>query len=750
MPRPTIKAVRGTVVLLNSRSAEKLLIGRSGDESPPASTGRPRTTGSVDATDRGTETADAPLRRFSPGWSHRTSGGSATRASANSTPFRRQRLTRRRLLQASARAGVGIAGLALVGCADDAGSKPLSSDEVRATEPAQRAQPAATQPTNEAQRSNRSRRQRPSPSHAIDPPPVAAPVPAQPAARPDPATRVTHQFVGANEVDTWDPHRARTTFAQRVHSLTYQRILRPQRSSSLWLEPDLCGLPEILDPVTFVFQIDPRSRFPSDADEAGRPVTVEDVRRSIERLAWAGQVDVFRDARLQAAFDWNTLEFEAIEPFDGTQPFRLTQVAGLNFSLLLNGLIAGPFAWIAGADAIDQADARWPSGLDGDPVADGSGPYRLQSHRGRLTTFDRSEYWSAAPTPDVGWGWRDPRPARLDAIKMFSGTADDLLRGYAAGEIDLAGWPLDDEQVAALSQEFPEHNTYTMPGRRPLQLVTPRDLDPAGALSDPRIATAINWSVNRAQLERSEGGPVRLRASGPVAQHFTELALPDEELHDYPGYGSDDSAARAAAADLVGAAGGSEPAAPLKLVVLEEIERVLPRLGDAVFRMIRETSGLAIELEHATRTEARGRLEGGERFAYVQWGETPETPFPLQTWLRTLHSDGAENWGAFANPGLDQLRIDLLSEYDTEYAMNKTAGIQRALLSGSFTGWIHNLATPVQRVIVQPWFSPDARLLEFAWSDQHLADCGIRLRGGTGYPADRRPHRVSNQNQAES
>lgn len=659
----------------------------------------------------------------------------------------RQRLTRRNLLWASARAGVGIAAVALVGCADADRSDPSPADRVDGTETAP---PPASQPLDQSQPRHRPQLSPSSPSQAAEPPPVPAPLPkpAQPAPQREPATRVTHQFVDENKVDTWDPHRARSIFAQRVHSLTYQRILRPQRASSPWLEPDLCGLPEILDAVTFVFWIDSRSRFHSGAEEAGRPVMVEDVGRSIERLAWAGQFDVFRDARVQAAVDWSALEFQAMEPYDGTQGFRLTQVAGLNFSLLLNGLIAGPFAWIAGADAIDQADARWPSGSTGEPVAGGSGLYRLQGHRGQLTTLVRSPHYASASIPDRPW--HHPRSARLDAIKMFAGTADDLLQGYAAGELDLAGWPLDDERIGAMSHEFLEHKTYTRPGRRPLQLVTPRDPDPAGALSDPRIATAINWSVNRAQLERSEGGSIRLRASGPVAQHFTDLALPDEELHDYPGYGSDDTAARAAAADLVGAAGGSEHAAPLKLVVLDEVERVLPGLGDTVFRMIRETSGLAIGLEHATQREAVGRLEGGERFAYLQWGETPESPFPLQTWLRTLHSDGAGNWGAFANPELDQSLADLLYRLGTEHALNGTASIQRGLLSGSFTGWIHNLATPVQRVIVQPWFSPDARLLDFAWSDQHLADCGIRIRGGSGYPADRRPHRVSNQNQAKS
>ena len=88
---------------------------------------------------------------------------------------------------------------------------------------------------------------------------------------------------------------------------------------------------------------------------------------------------------------------------------------------------------------------------------------------------------------------------------------------------------------------------------------------------------------------------------------------------------------------------------------------------------------------------------------------------------------------------LDRLLEQLQRELNFDVLTELIAEIQRRLLSGASTGWIHNLANPVQRSIVQPWFSPDARLLDYGWSDHHLADCGIRLRSGSGYPADRHP-----------
>ena len=76
-----------------------------------------------------------------------------------------------------------------------------------------------------------------------------------------------------------------STFVQRVHSLTYNRLLRPTRTNSTLVEPDLCYWPETPDAQTSIFTIDPRARFTADPADDGRQVTSDDVRLSIERLA---------------------------------------------------------------------------------------------------------------------------------------------------------------------------------------------------------------------------------------------------------------------------------------------------------------------------------------------------------------------------------------------------------------------------------------------------------------------------------
>ncbi len=123
----------------------------------------------------------------------------------------------------------------------------------------------------------------------------------------------------------------------------------------------------------------------------------------------------------------------------------------------------------------------------------------------------------------------------MNAITFVNGSANNLLEAYAAGDIDRADWPLSNRQIASLSDQFPEHNIYEIPGGRPLQLLTPRDPDPAGSLSDSRVAMTINWSIDRVQIAESLTEPFVLRPSGPVPWHFQDSALPDTELHQYAG-----------------------------------------------------------------------------------------------------------------------------------------------------------------------------------------------------------------------
>jgi len=566
---------------------------------------------------------------------------------------------------------------------------------------------------------------------------------------PVPAILVTHQFAGLGEVDSWDPHRARSTFVQRVHSLTYHRIVRWERSGSLpwsFFEADLCGLPEILDLETWSFNVDPRARFWFDEDGEGRPVTSEDVRLSIERLSSVDGRWEATDEDPRRPADWTAIRFEAAAPFaDWQAPFRL-RFEGRHMHSPVD-VIAAPFSWIASAEAIDQAGSRWPYGSEGDAWTDGSGAYRLHRHGPAQTALVRAKrWWAAQPAPRRSYPLAADRLARIDAIRMFAGSADELMQMYAASDIDVAGSPLDNAQIDALAAEFPEHETYEVIGGRPLQLVTPRDPDPAGPLSDPRIVTAINWSVNRARIEHWSDGPAQLRASGPVAPQFAWLALPDDELRGYFGYHWPTPETRDAVAHLVEAAGGAEHIAPLKLVVLDEVARALPGLGGLVLRMGRQTSGLAIELVQAGRADAKQRLRDGERFAFLRWGETPKSTLPVRDWLHNRHTDGPAAWGAFADPVLDRSLDELRTLLNSEDLSDAVLNLQRRWLSGSATGWIHDLAVPVQRVIVQPWFSPDPRWLDFAWSDQYLVDCDIRLRDRSGYPAARRTLPGSNSN----
>ena len=184
-----------------------------------------------------------------------------------------RRLSRRALLRASGRAGVGAAGLALVGCGGDDTETPeeQAEEQAQAEEPEADAQAADDQASPQAQGQAE--------EDASDS--------AEGEARSQPATPkpggIAQLFGVTDEHDRWDPHRSRFRATQGFLNLMYSRLLRPDSVSRGTLEADLAGLPEMPDETSYLFQLNPAAVFWSAPPARGRAVTSEDVRLSFQR-----------------------------------------------------------------------------------------------------------------------------------------------------------------------------------------------------------------------------------------------------------------------------------------------------------------------------------------------------------------------------------------------------------------------------------------------------------------------------------
>ena len=131
----------------------------------------------------------------------------------------RRRLSRRGLLRSGAAAAVAMTALALVGCTnDDAERRDASSSEAQAAT-------GAASPSRQPRQAASDE----SPTHGT------ARAQTDSVGPPDRSPRrfgVIRYFIAPDRVDTWDPLRSRSRFVQRVHALTYNRLLRPTAPNS--------------------------------------------------------------------------------------------------------------------------------------------------------------------------------------------------------------------------------------------------------------------------------------------------------------------------------------------------------------------------------------------------------------------------------------------------------------------------------------------------------------------------------------
>ncbi len=179
----------------------------------------------------------------------------------------RRRLSRRSLLGASARAGVGAAGLALVGCGDDddddGAVADLPADQAADQAADQVAQQAAEQADEPADQAEDQAEQV-----------VSAKTRGGTLRFSTPAA--THDF--------FDPHRAVFGPTQFWMGFYMNNIIRWQNKEKGILEADVAGLPEIPDEETYVFTLTPGARFWDQAPtEGGREVTADDLRFNMQR-----------------------------------------------------------------------------------------------------------------------------------------------------------------------------------------------------------------------------------------------------------------------------------------------------------------------------------------------------------------------------------------------------------------------------------------------------------------------------------
>ena len=611
---------------------------------------------------------------------------STSRSGGHWAKLRRRRISRRSLLSAAARAGVGAAGLALVGCSDD--EEPQQQELPQQQTDQQQDEPPEVEPQSTQQAQPQQD--------------------AEQTAQPEPPSGPTRGgimriWLPVERHDRWDPHRSRYRYTQGTLSLMYNRLIRPASVATGELEADLCALPEMPDDTTYVFTLDQGAVYWDIEPTNGRAVIANDIAWNISR-----QQEALDAAGLPDPHFFRRDAYQRTASIQATSDDSITLTTAEPDAAYLGSVHASPFAWITSPEAADLYGDGWRDDPSDIMRSSGTGPYTPRLYNGFEITLARSDNW-----------WRTDS-AYADGITFTSGDANNIVSLYDAAAFDRADFPLTNEAVEALREQNPEHGAFDLPLDAAVELLAPLGPDPLTPIGDPRVIRAVALAVDRAALlDRLYGEHGRL--TGPLPWHLDGWSLSESALNGFPGYRNDRDADREEASRLISAAGATASSAPLPLVVADLFEGFFAGSGEAVRSMIAEASGLEVELEHRPFAEAIDQLRNGERFLFLSWGAVPQQADPTDDWRRTLHSAGAGNWSAGVDSELDALIERMGTTFDLAARQDIGRQVQEMLLAGDAVQWRVPLINGIQLGIHQPWLHPDPCLFDYAWSTDRLS-----------------------------
>ena len=639
--------------------------------------------------------------------------------------MRRSRMSRRALLRASGRAGVGAAGLALVGCGDD--------DDDDAQSVAQTTTPQQQQDSPAQQQAMQDQQQQSADQQAMQADQQETPQEQDEPDQPAPAVSGGRTYGGtlrfstpAATHDFFDPHRGVFGPTQYWMGFYMNYMIRWANKEAGIVEADITSLPEQPDGETYIFNVDQGARFWDQyPTEGGREVTASDIVENFDRQIEALDADGNPDARFrgQDAFR-KTVMHEATDE----QTF-IARTAGAD-ATYLGGTILRPFSWITSPEAIQEFGSRWRDETANIELSSGTGPFIPQTYDPDIGTFltRNDNYWKNGPD-----GQQLPYPDAVEFVNLTDATAVDA--AYRAKGIDIGGFPLSSVQVEELTGDFPDHETAE--GAFGFTIVTVMGTYEPGwegsdGLGNPyldrRFAYAMHVAVDRDLLIDA----VYLGAAKPSATHFcpwfsTYWTIPADELRTIPGYRIDRDADIQLCRELI-AASGFDTSRTVTIYIPDLWETTYPGISETTRNMYNEALGFNVELDIQPYTVMQDRYDN-QTFPgrAPTWTNPPADLDPTAQFTLSLKVGGASNLTQYNYGPVEEIVDSMVTTLDTEQRRDKALQVQRIGLGvdeehgldGIF-GWF-GVMNGVAPQIWWPYVNRDDNTWQFA-HDSHNHD----------------------------
>lgn len=486
-------------------------------------------------------------------------------------------------------------------------------------------------------------------------------------------------------LDTFDPHQTQFGPLYNMHSAVFSKVLKYDDEVQQLMSPDLAdGMPEVVDQLTYVIRLraapafhdTPRIRrlFPA---LAGRPLTAEDVRFSIERQ--------INPQSPQRAHYFRSGQWSVIERIEVVNRRTLQIVTRTPVAPFLH-FLADRNAFVVARELVDQNDE-----MNAPERMVGSGPFMLDEFRPLdVVRVVRNPAWFAADDlkDTLGAG----RPFLDGYEALWSPQSDATVEAaFLSKQVDTASF-LDQTNLARLLRDRKDlsEQEWGVAGYVNTRLLIDRP-----PFDDERVRRAIHLAIDRQRLaEQIFRGPPGHRGfllSGPVAWPMVRWAIPQEELEQKPGYRTD---AEGRAEDLKEArklweAARSDGRAPEVIqAIFAGQPRSIPEVAlPEMQRTLAETLGVRLEAEvdatgYTRLFQCLSRNQAGDDrgTCAFTWG-FDNGWIDLDDWLYPyFHSQGTKNSFGLRDDQLDAMLEAQRQEFDFDRRRELGLNIQHFLL----------------------------------------------------------------------
>ena len=636
----------------------------------------------------------------------------------------RKRISRRSLLRASGRAGVGAAGLALVGCGDD------DDDSQPATALTQAQQQQQSQPQVQQQAQSQQMQQQDAEQQAQQADQQEQTV-ADQQEQPQQAVASDVQqptYGGTLRVsgpvsthDYWDPHRGVFGPTQYMMGWVYNYIIRWKNKENAEMEGDLAQLPENPDGTTYIFNVTDGARwhdaFPT---EGGRDVTAEDLAFNIER-----QINAFDSTGVEDSTFLQSSSWRKVDTLEVTDSRTLTVTSDGVDSTFLSASFLNPFGWQAAPEGIQAWGMETDLWRDEQTVlrVAGSGPYIAESFdpNERFVTRRNPDYWKVDQ-----FGNQLPYPDSFQYINLFDETATET--AFRSRQIDTVG--LNINLIEGIVGDFPDVVRWVTPGGFTIQIRTnfnpdwPGEDGEGNPWLDRRMWAAFHTATDRyLMVDTVYLGSAKVSAL-PEAPWFSAFWAPsEEELITYPGYRPDRDAELQLVNELMDASGFRDTGRVLDIILPDVWEERYPGISETTKGMYESAMGIELNIDIQPYTVILQRLvEGTYPGDGPSWTNPPSDLDPTSSWLNGRVPSGSSNLYHYEHPRVTELAEQMKITLDLEEKKVMADEVIQIMMGvHPDTGWDGiapsiGVMNPIGHTVNWPWFHAEPDVYQFAHS----------------------------------